>query len=106
MLDRIESKYFSPWVGRTCQAWTATGETLVLKVESVKEHPSSRPPETRDSHRVPFSVALTALGPTEFCEGCCRLELETVGSLEGVRLVRVAALGRDASRAYFQIVFN
>jgi hypothetical protein len=105
MLERISSDHFSPLIGQTCHAQTPMGEALTLRVETVKEHRETRPPES-SSLRVPFTVTLTAREPTRFTEGCCRLQLATIGCLEGAQLVRVASLGRDPTQAYFQIVFN
>lgn len=106
MLDRMTSAHFRPLLGRTCKAVTSAGEVLDLCVDAVKEHPRARPPEVVGEGRVPFSVSLTALAPTGFIGGSCSVELETVGSLASVQLVRVAPLGRNNARSYFQIVFN
>jgi hypothetical protein len=106
MLDRVDASHFSPLVGQTCEPKTATGEVLVLRVDTVKTKPLSRMPDAPEEQRVPFSVTLTALHPTAFVDGLCTLDLDNCGRLEGLRISRVAALGRDESQAYFQIIFN
>ena len=106
MLDRIESNHFSPLIGQTCQLRTPDGDKLTLRVDTVTTKPLSRMPDAPDEQRMPFSVTLTAMQPTTFVDGLCTLELANLGQLQNVWISRVAPLGRDASQAYFQIIFN
>ncbi|TJZ79164.1 DUF6916 family protein [Chitiniphilus eburneus] len=102
MLHQIEASHFQPLVGTTCSLALPDGRALAVLVERVDLKPLSQMPGSR----MPFAVAMTALGGSDFVHGSCALELPTVGRLEGMFVSRVPAMGRDERAAYFQVVFN
>lgn len=103
MLRSIESQHFQALLKHTTQLHLPDGQVLEVRVESVSENPRGRIPE---NPRMPFSVALTSLAPSDFVHGLCAIELADHGRLEGVFVSRVPALGRNPELAYLDVVFN
>ena len=106
MLEQLDASHFSPLTGKVCDLHLQDGSVLPVMVDSVSTKPQARNPYAPETQRMPFAVTLTAIGPTEFAEGPCTLDLENFGRVEGVYVSRVAALGRDPNGAYYQIIFN
>jgi hypothetical protein len=106
MLERVHAEHFRPLAGQCLEVRTPNGETLVLAVDGVTLQPLARMPDTPADRRIPFSVALTATQPTAFTDGLCTVALPVLGCVRDVWVTRAAPLGRDATRAYFQIVFT
>lgn len=103
MLRSIDSQSFQVLLKRTTQLHLPDGQVLEVRVDSVVENPRGRIPE---NPRMPFSVALSSLAPSEFVHGLCAIELVDHGRLEGVFVSRVPALGRNPELAYLDVVFN
>lgn len=103
MLRSIESQQFQALLEHTTQLHLPDGQVLEVRVESVSENPRARMPE---SPRMPFSVALSSLAPSEFVHGLCAIELADRQRLEGLFVSRVPALGRNPELAYLDLVFN
>lgn len=106
MLDRLEATHFIPLVDQPHQLTLPDGQTLAVRIDSVREQPLARMPDAPAHRRQPFSVTFTALEPTDFEDGLCTLELPGIGCVRDIWIGRMAALGRDHAGAYFQIVFN
>lgn len=106
MLDRLKASHFTPLLTQPQSLVLPDGSVLPVQVDSVREHPRSRMPQADADSRIPFTVTLTALEPTEFIDGPCTLDLPDIGRVEGIHVGRLAALGRDPTGAYFQIIFN
>lgn len=102
MLHQIEASHFQPLVGATCALALPDGRELTVLVERVDLKPLSQMPGSR----MPFAVAMTAPGGSDFVHGPCALDLLGPGRVEGLFVSRVPALGRDEHAAYFQVVFN
>ncbi|MGY1451075.1 DUF6916 family protein [Pseudomonas chlororaphis] len=103
MLHLLQSEHFQPLLGQTCNLLLPDGSVLPVHIESIKDTPQSRMP---NSPRMPFCVELNSLAPTVFVDGLCDLELPGVGHLQGMFVSRVPALGRDPTLGYFYIAFN
>ena len=106
MLDRLEAAHFIPLVEQPRQLMLPDGSALAVRVDSVRENAAARVPCAAADRRMPFTVTLTALEPTAFIDGLCAIDLPGLGQVEGIWVGRMAALGRDHTGAYFQIVFN
>jgi hypothetical protein len=106
MLDRLEATHFIQLVDQPHQLTLPDGRTLAVRIDNVREQPLARMPDAPKNRRLPFSVTLTALEPTNFVDGLCALELPGLGWVRDIWVGRMAALGRDHTGAYFQIVFN
>jgi len=106
MLELLDASHFSALAGKACDLRLQDGSVLPVRVDSVSTKPQARNPYAPETQRMPFAVTLTAIGPTEFAEGPCAIDLEHFGRVEGVYVSRVAALGRDPNGAYYQIIFN
>ncbi|BBP74032.1 hypothetical protein CCU68_33430 [Pseudomonas gingeri NCPPB 3146 = LMG 5327] len=103
MLQQVSNEHFQPLVDQPCPLHLPDGSLLPVQVESIRLRPQSQLPE---SSRVPFNVMLRSLGPTDFVDGLCALELPQVGRLDAVFVSREPPLGRDPALGYFNIVFN
>jgi hypothetical protein len=106
MLEQLDASHFSALTGKVCDLHLQDGSILQVMVDSVSTKPQARNPYAPTTQRMPFSVTLTAVGPTAFAEGPCAIDLETFGRADGIYVSRVAALGRDPNGAYYQIIFN
>lgn len=104
MLDLLEASHFIPLTRKSCTLHLGDGRALQMIVDEVVSKPQSRNPYT--TGRIPFSVYLTAVDASDFLEGPCALDLENFERLEGIHVSRVAPLGRDPAKAYYQIIFN
>ncbi|SDS35734.1 hypothetical protein SAMN05216598_1330 [Pseudomonas asplenii] len=103
MLQQVSSEHFQWLLDQTCPLHLPDGSVLPVQVEAVALHPQSRLPE---NSRMPFSVQLHSLQPTDFIDGLCGLELPQMGRVEDIFVSREPSLGRDPARGYFNIVFN
>ena len=65
-----------------------------------------QPVIVRYSERMPFSVELSSLQPTEFVDGLCAFELPELGRVDDIFVSRVPPMGRNPKLAYFHITFN
>ncbi|WP_217475069.1 DUF6916 family protein [Stutzerimonas stutzeri] len=106
MLNLISAEHFLQLQGQVCEFAADTGETLLLRVDSVNLKPNARMPSASAETRVPFSVGLTAMQPTGFMDGSCTVELPQLGRVSQLMVLREAALDRDPTQHYFQILFN
>lgn len=106
MLNLISAEHFLQLQGQVCEFAADTGETLLLRVDSVNLKPNARMPSASAETRVPFSVGLTAMQPTGFMDGSCTVELPQLGLVSQLMVLREAALDRDPTQHYFQILFN
>ncbi len=106
MLNLISAEHFRQLQGQVCEFTTGTGEKLLLRVDSVNLKPNARMPSASAETRVPFSVGLTAVQPTGFMDGGCTLELPQLGLVSDLMVLREAALDRDPTQHYFQLLFN
>ena len=106
MLEQLDASHFHPLLGKIYSLQTTDGSTLQVVIDKVEKNPQARNPFADKITREPFSVYVTSTETTKFEGGLCTFELENVGKIEGLHLSRVASLGRDSSKAYYQIVFN
>jgi hypothetical protein len=106
MLDRLEASHFTPLLEQAQALVLPDGSALAVRVDSVRENALARMPDAPADRRMPFTVTLTALQPTTFIDGPCAMDLPGLGRVDGIWIGRMAALGRDHTGAYFQIVFN
>lgn len=106
MLNLIGADHFRQLQGQVCEFATDTGEKLLLRVDSVNLKPNARMPSAAAETRVPFSVGLTAMQPTDFMDGGCTVELPQLGQVSHLMVLREAALDRDPRQHYFQILFS
>ncbi|MCK6191123.1 MULTISPECIES: hypothetical protein [unclassified Pseudomonas] len=102
MLNLITPEHFRPLLGHNSVLYLPDGSALPIQVQSVREAPRATLP---GSARGAFSVLLNSLGPTDFVDGLCHLPLPET-NLDPVFVSREPAMGRDAERGYFCIVFN
>jgi len=106
MLHLISADHFRQLQGQVCEFATDSGETLLLRVDSVDLKPNARMPSAATQTRMPFSVGLTAVQATGFMDGACTVQLPQLGQVSQLMLLREAALDRDPGQHYFQILFN
>lgn len=102
MLEKITVENFQPLLGTICSLRTSNGNEVQVVISSVDEKPLARMPEAR----MPFSVSINSLQPSDFIDGLCSVELAGVGALEQLFVSRVPPLGRDPNLAYYHISFN
>jgi hypothetical protein len=103
MLQQVQSQHFEALLGRTGTLRLPDGSELPIHIDTLEETPRSRMP---NSERVPFSVEFNSLGPTEFVDGLCALELPELGQVQDIFVSRVPTMGRDPGKGYFYIAFN
>ncbi|KIH80691.1 DUF6916 family protein [Pseudomonas batumici] len=103
MLQQVSSEHFQALVNQPCPLHLPDGSQLPIQVEAIELRPQSRLPENT---RTPFNVLLRSLGPTDFVDGLCTLELPQLGRVDAVFVSREPALGRDPALGYFSIIFN
>ncbi|NWA04982.1 DUF6916 family protein [Pseudomonas gingeri] len=103
MLQQVSNEHFQSLVNRPCPLHLPDGSLLSIQIESIQLRPQARLPE---NPRIPFNVALRSLGPTDFVDGLCALDLPQLGRLDAVFVSREPPLGRDPALGYFNIVFN
>ncbi|RMQ48488.1 hypothetical protein ALQ04_03165 [Pseudomonas cichorii] len=103
MLQNVNAEHFRALLGNTCSLQLDDGSQLSIAVSSVDEKPNAR---LSDNERLPFSVTLNSLQPTDFVDGLCTIELPELGRLEEVFVSRIPPMGRDANQAYYCISFN
>ncbi|KAF0864777.1 hypothetical protein [Pseudomonas sp. LD120] len=103
MLQHLYNEHFQPLLNQPCPLHLPDGSLLPVQIETIELHPQSRLPENA---RIPFSVALRSLQPTDFVDGLCTLELPTLGRVDAIFVSREPPLGRDPTLGYFNIVFN
>jgi len=103
MLQQVSSEHFQPLVNQPCSLQLPDGSQLPIQIEAIELRPQSRLPENA---RIPFSVTLHSLEPTDFIDGLCALELPQLGRVDAVFVSREPALGRDPALGYFNIIFN
>ncbi|HSX88326.1 MAG TPA: hypothetical protein VLG17_10035 [Pseudomonas sp.] len=106
MLNLISAEHFRQLQGQICEFATDTGEKLLLRVDTVNLKPNARMPSATEETRMPFSVGLTAVQPTGFMDGACTVDLPQLGQVSHLMVLREAALDRDPTQHYFQILFN
>ena len=102
MLNLVTLEHFRPLLERTSVLYLPDGSALPIQVQRLTDAPKASLP---GSPRGAFSVLLKSLVPTDFIDGLCRLPLADT-CLEHVFVSREPAMGRDAGRGYFCIVFN
>ncbi|MGB3124231.1 MAG: hypothetical protein WBB95_10510 [Pseudomonas sp.] len=102
MLNLVTLEHFRPLLERTSVLYLPDGSALPIQVQRLTDAPKASLP---GSPRGAFSVLLESLVPTDFIDGLCRLPLADT-CLEHVFVSREPAMGRDAGRGYFCIVFN
>ncbi|KTC33783.1 MAG: DUF6916 family protein [Pseudomonas sp.] len=103
MLQHVTGDHFRALLGAQCALHLEDGSLLPVVIESIQDKALARLSETS---RLPFSVAVNALVPSDFIDGPCTIDLPELGRLEGVFVSRVPPLGRDANLAYYCISFN
>ncbi|MGR3888666.1 DUF6916 family protein [Pseudomonas sp. 1152_12] len=103
MLQAIQSQHFQELLGRSGILHLPDGSALQIHIEYVEEQPAAK---MRYSERMPFSVELRSLEPTEFVDGLCALQLPELGQVQGIFVSRVPPMGRDPQLGYFHIAFN
>ncbi|WP_025113432.1 hypothetical protein [Pseudomonas sp. H1h] len=103
MLQAVKSQHFQALEGRIGTLHLPDGSALQIHIGAFEEKPLAK---MRYSERIPFSVELSSLEPTEFIDGLCALELPELGRVDGIFVSRVPPLGRDPALAYFHITFN
>lgn len=103
MLNTITLEHFRQIQGTTCVLQLDDGSALPVTIDDVREKPLAR---MSDTSRMPFTVTMTSLAPSEFIDGQCTIELPDAGHVPGIFVSRVPALGRDESLAYYHISFN
>ncbi|MCY0111070.1 MULTISPECIES: hypothetical protein [Pseudomonas] len=103
MLQSVQSQHFQALLGRIGTLHLPDGSTLQVHIGQLEENPSAK---MRYSERMPFSVELNSVEPTEFVDGLCALELPELGRVQGIFVSRVPPMGRDPQLAYFHITFN
>ncbi|MFJ4143441.1 DUF6916 family protein [Pseudomonas sp. NPDC089734] len=103
MLQNVTVEHFRALQGNTCTLQLGDGSHLSIAISSVDEKPLSR---LSDNERLPFSVTLNSLQPTDFVDGLCAIELPELGTLEDVFVSRIPPMGRNANLAYYCISFN
>jgi hypothetical protein len=102
MLNLVTPEHFRPLLNRTSVLYLPDGSALPIQIQRLDDAPQASMP---GSPRGAFSVLLNSLEPTDFVDGLCRLPLADT-CLEHVFVSREPAMGRDAQRGYFCIVFN
>ncbi|VVN40249.1 hypothetical protein PS664_05366 [Pseudomonas fluorescens] len=102
MLNLVTSEHFRPLLAGSSTLYLPDGSALPIQIERVREAPQATLPH---NPRGAFSVLFSSLGPTDFVDGLCCLPLPDV-CLEQVFVSREPAMGRNAERGYFCIVFN
>ncbi|QAX82662.1 hypothetical protein C2E19_01870 [Pseudomonas sp. DTU12.3] len=103
MLQSVQSQHFQALRGRVGTLHLPDGSAMQIHIGELEEKPLAK---MRYSERMPFSVELNSLGPTEFVDGLCALELPELGRVDNIFVSRVPLMGRDPARAYFHITFN
>ncbi|WP_017902361.1 hypothetical protein [Pseudomonas asplenii] len=103
MLQHVSSEHFQPLLDQPSLLHLPDGSQLQVRIEAIGLRPKAQLPEIS---RMPFTVQLHSLQPTDFVDGLCSLELPQTGLLEGIFVSREPALGRDPALGYFNIVFN
>ncbi|MGL6247429.1 DUF6916 family protein [Pseudomonas sp.] len=103
MLQQVQSRHFQALLGKTGTLRLPGGSELPIHIDTLKETPCSQMP---NSERMPFSVEINSLKPTEFVDGLCTLELPELGQVQDIFVSRVPAMGRDPGLGYFYIAFN
>ena len=103
MLQQVQSQHFQALLGKTGTLRLPDGSEMLIHIDSLKETPHSQMP---NSERMPFSVELNSLQPTDFVDGLCALELPELGKVEDIFVSRVPTMGRDPQLGYFYIAFN
>jgi hypothetical protein len=103
MLETLQRQHFQPLLGQTSVLHLPDGSALQVQIEHLEENPSAK---MRYSERMPFSVELNSLTPTEFVDGLCALELPELGRVQDIFVSRVPPMGRDPQLGYFHITFN
>ncbi|EJM58755.1 hypothetical protein PMI30_06060 [Pseudomonas sp. GM50] len=103
MLEQIQSQHFQALLGKTGTLRLPDGRELPIHIDTLREAPRSQMP---NSERMPFSVELNSLQPTDFVDGLCALELPELGRVEDIFVSRVPTMGRDPQLGYFYIAFN
>ncbi|MDH0897655.1 MULTISPECIES: hypothetical protein [unclassified Pseudomonas] len=102
MLHQVEACHFQPLLGIVHPLLLSDGRVLEVRIDQIDLKPQSQMPGSR----MPFAVALSVAGQTDFVDGLCALELPEIGMLDGLFVSRVPNMGRDAGTAYFQVAFN
>lgn len=103
MLQLIQQEHFQFLLGKVTPLFLPDGSTLPIVIESNSLRPKSQLPGDK---RMPFSVSMHTLEPTQFVDGLCAIELPDFGRVEDIYVSREPAMGRDPSLGYFNIVFN
>ncbi|MBK5377826.1 hypothetical protein JFT81_24710 [Pseudomonas sp. TH43] len=103
MLQTVQSQHFQALLGRIGTLHLPDGTALQFHIEHLEEKPLAK---MRYSERMPFSVELSSLEPTEFVDGLCALELPELGRMQDIFVSRVPPMGRDPALGYFHITFN
>jgi hypothetical protein len=103
MLQSVQSQHFQALLGRIGTLHLPDGTELPIHIDELAEKPLA---QMRYSERMPFSVELSSLQPTEFVDGLCALELPELGRVNDIFVSRVPPMGRDPKLAYFHITFN
>lgn len=103
MLEQVQDQHFQTLLGQTSTLRLPDGSELPIHIDSLEQKPRSQLP---NGARMPFSVGLNSLEPTEFVDGLCTLELPGLGAVQDIFVSRVPAMGRDPAVGYFYIAFN
>lgn len=104
MLGKVKARHFVALQGSTQKIVLGDEQSVSMRVERVVEHPRAQRSGAPAGERVPFSVDLTALEPTQLLDGPCTIELPELGHVPNIWMTRVVS---DAQTEYgsFQIVF-
>ena len=103
MLQTLQSQDFQTLPGQNGTLYLPDGSTLAIHIEHFEEVPSAR---MRHSERMPFSLALKSLAPTDFIDGLCGLQVPELGRVDDIFVSRTPAMGRDPAVGYFCISFS
>ena len=103
MLQHVTAHHFRALKGSQCVLQLSDGSQLPIAMSAIDEKPLAR---LSDNQRLPFSVSLDSLAPSDFVDGLCSIDLPELGRLEEVFVSRVPPMGRDANLAYYCISFN
>ncbi|MGI4839512.1 MAG: hypothetical protein ACRYF9_18035 [Janthinobacterium lividum] len=103
MLETIQDRHFRSLLGRITTLRLPDGRQLPIHIDSLEQQLRAQLP---NSERVPFGVGLNSLGPTDFIDGLCTLELPELGAVQDIFVSRVPPMGRDPALGYFHIAFN
>ncbi|MFL1495598.1 hypothetical protein ACI77J_28100 [Pseudomonas sp. O64] len=103
MLQEVQSQHFHALLGRSGILHLPDGSVMQIYIEYIEEQPAAK---MYSSARIPFSVQLRSLEPTEFIDGLCALQLPEIGQVQDIFVSRMPPMGRDPQLGYFHISFN